>query len=408
MYDIDGEIYRTLKNITNNKSSDSNTVIDRKESSITEYDLEKELETYRNNMYNEVDMFEESLKASNNNKNIYDTTCMSAIYDLQFNDAKISYGSSYINGTPIYNDTKTFDVMKSGDYVDTIYLEIDIGKPFSELLAEDKHNLLDLDILLFIGRIQIAHGSLMTLLLQQICINKVINETETTIQIPIFSFENMKTGLYHGFPLIIGSSLKVSISRISKNLELLKSMRLLVTYVLQNSQDRITCMIDNKYKALCLQSYKIYNYNNYKDSTLSSTLSYFNGCTKAMLLYFRPKNIDNLYTHPNLTQITFKLINNDGRVTYEEFNIDNLNSIEILGVSVYILSFSKEFDSIEALCKTLQNPSQEMSPTGINFTTYKQVTINIECVDDLENYFINLHNISMDILQKCNGELKLM
>jgi hypothetical protein len=49
-----------------------------------------------------------------------------------------------------------------------------------------------------------------------------------------------------------------------------------------------------------------------------------------------------------------------------------------------------------------------MSPTGINFTTYKQVTINIECVDDLEDYFINLSNISMDILQNCNGELKLM
>ena len=114
-------------------------------------------------------------------------------------------------------------------------------------------------------------------------------------------------------------------------------------------------------------------------------------------MYFIPKNIDNISTSPNITSVKFKLDNLEAI----EYNSDNLNSIDILGIRVYIISFSEEFDTIEGIKMALMGSSKNISCSGINLSKHYKTLIMLDGDDNLEDYTMFLTPIQLNILTGC-------
>ena len=360
------------------------TTRDQTENTINEYVLEKDLEAYITSMANENNDFEESIRNTDVNKTVHE----SVGYSISNNGSVTNY-NKYLNGK-IINNIIQYEVLKYGDYITTIYLEYDVGKPFCELSLEEKYKLFNLRVMFRIGYREIIDSNIMSLLLQQLCTDKTINEKDTTIQIPIISFEAMNFGIYHGLPMLKFATEYIDFILVSSDCaSLFKNIKVLVAYVLQNTEDR--------YKCIYADTRMILLHSKIVDFIKTPLIKH----SKAMLLYFKPKNVDNICTNPILKQVTFKLDNND----YVDFNMDNINSIEILGTCVYILSFSHEFDSIEYLCSTLQNPNKEITNTCMNNTV---IDVIVDCVDDVNDYEICMNVILSKVLTYSHWKISIL
>ena len=96
------------------------------------------------------------------------------------------------------------------------------------------------------------------------------------------------------------------------------------------------------------------------------------------------------YSEQDLQQINDNLDN-------IEYTNDILNSIEILGVRVYIISFSKEFDTLENFKDTLKNPTRDLSLDGIYLYEYKTF-ISVESNDNLSDYTMFISCVHLNML----------
>jgi hypothetical protein len=374
-----GDIYYSLQQILNKKGGDYRSLNDRKESKITEYDLEKELNDYNITICNETKDFERSLSFNN---------CNTV-------DDYINESSDYLGGTcnkyydfiPYRSSEILFLITKDMDYINDIYLEIEFEQSFYGLTLDEKMHLFNMDIILEIGRNQILKSTVLTLLIGQLCLDKKINEYDNKIQIPILSFETMKYGL----PLrsIMCNNIEIIIST-KQSYNFRKSMQLLCVGTYNNNIN-----INDDYSYLILNG-NMYDFPDVKNNIYENIQ--LNKLIKGLFIYFMPKDINYLYTNPNIKDIKLKI----DKFQPLEYNSDNLSSIEILGITVYVVSFCEEFDTIDDITKCLKNPSDNMSANGINFCNYYRILLSLDSDDNLENYTMFVTPINLNILQLNN------
>jgi hypothetical protein len=357
-----GEIYNDLQNILNMDRDDYCSLSNRIESRIAEYDLEGELENYRESLINGVKDFEESLLF----KNIEDEDT-SEYYTSQ------PYSSS---------DQIIFTINKRLKYINSIYLEIDLDISFHGLTLEEKIDLFNMNIKIDISFNTVFNSTILVCLISQLCQDKHINTIGNKLLIPILSFKDpvqTHSTNYNNMDVIIGT----------KNAyKFRKTMRLLCIGDFSDKLDNI----NDKKHTLILQTH-INDYQNIRNNKYINIRA--SGLAKALFIYFIPKNIDKLYISPDLTSVKLKLDN----LECIEYTSDNLNSIDILGIRIYIVSFSKEFDNIEGIKKCLKGPSKNISCSGINLSLYYNTLLWLESDDNLEDYTMFLTPIQLNILK---------
>ena len=364
-----GAIHEGLQNVLNMKGGDYNSLNDREESRITEYDLEGELTNYRESLINEDKDFEESLQFTN------------ILEDYNTGD-----NSEYYESRPYMSDRIIFTINGRLDYISNIYLEIDLEESFCGLTLEEKIDLFNMDIQLETAGNKILSSTILVGLIIQLCADKHINTIENKLQIPILSFGDgldVCSMIYNDINVIIGTK---------KSYKFRKTMRLLCIGGYYHITKKIS-VLTNK-NSLILQS-DINDYGNIKNNKYIDIRA--NGLSKALFMYFIPKNIDNISTSPNITSVKVKLDN----LEPIEYTSDNLNSIDILGVCVYIVSFSEEFDNIDSIKIALTGSSKNISCSGINLSKHYKTLIMLDGDDNLEDYTMFLTPIQLNILTGC-------
>ena len=369
-----GAIREALQNVLNMDGGDYNSLDDRIESRITEYDLEGELANYRESLINEVRDFEESLQITN----ILEDT----------NNEYCEY-CEYYEYRPYMSDRIIFTINSKLNYIKNIYLEIDLDESFHGLTLEEKIDLFNMDLQLEIVRNKILNSTILVCLISQLCGDKHINTIDNKLQIPIFSFEDgldVCSIIYNNIDVIIGTK---------KSYKFRKTMRLFCIGGYYN-RTKLISVLRNEKHSLILQSH-INDYQNIRNNKYIDIGA--NGLSKALFLYFIPNNIDNLSTSPNITSVKLKLDN----LEPIEYSDDNLNSIDILGIRVYIVSFSKEFDNIDNIKIALNGLSKNISCSGINLSKYYKTLLWLESDDNLEDYTMFITPIQLNILTRSNG-----
>jgi hypothetical protein len=364
-----GAIREGLQSVLNMDGGDYNSLGDRAETRITEYDLEGELANYRESIINEDKDFEESLQFTN------------ILEDYNKGD-----NSEYYDSRPYMSDRIIFTLNRRLDYIKNIYLEIDLEESFHGLTLEEKIDLFNMDIQLETAGNKILNSTILVGLISQLCADKHINTIENKLQIPILSFGDgldVCSMIYNDINVIIGTK---------NSYKFRKTMRLLCIGGYYYITKKIS-VLTNK-NSLILQS-DINEYQNIKNNKYIDIRA--SGLSKALFLYFIPKNIDNISTSPNLTSVKFKLDNLEAI----EYNSDNLNSIDILGVRVYIVSFSEEFDTIEGIKTALTGSSKNISCSGINLSKHYKTLIMLDSDYNLEDYTMFLTPIQLNILTGC-------
>jgi hypothetical protein len=359
-----GDIYNDLQNILNMNSDDYCSLGNRIESRIGEYDLKGELTNYRESLINEVRDFEESLLFKN----------------IQDEDT-----SEYYDSRPYSSDQIIFTINKRLKYITNIYLEIDLDTSFHGLTLEEKIDLFNMNIKIDILHNTILNSTILVCLISQLCEDKHINSIENKLLIPILSFEGgvqVYSINHNNMDVIIGT----------KNAyKFRKTMRLLC---IGDFSDKID-VINRKTHTLILQT-DLNDYQYIKNNKYINISA--NGLAKALFLYFIPKNINNLSTSPNINSLKFRFDKLEGM----EYTSDDLNSIDILGIRIYIVSFSKEFDTMEGIKKCLKDPSKNISCSGINLSLYYNKLLWLESDDNLEDYTMYITPIKLNIINMVN------
>ena len=365
-----GAIREGLQNVLNMDGGHYNSLDDRAESRITEYDLEGELTNYRESLINRDKDFEESLQFTN------------ILEDYNTGD-----NSEYYESKPYMSDKIIFTINRRLDYISNIYLEIDLEECFHGLTLEEKIDLFNMDIQLETAGNRILNSTILVCLISQLCGDKHINTIGNKLQIPILSFGDgldVCSMVYNDFNVIIGTK---------NSYKFRKTMRLLCIGGYYHITKKISVLNNNKH-SLILQS-DIDEYGNIKNNKYIDISA--NGLSKALFMYFIPKNIDNISTSPNITSVKFKLDNLEPM----EYNSDNLNSIDILGIFVYIVSFSEEFDTLDRIKIALTGLSKNLSCSGINLSEHHKTLIMLNSDDNLEDYTMFLTPIQLNILTGC-------
>jgi hypothetical protein len=132
----------------------------------------------------------------------------------------------------------------------------------------------------------------------------------------------------------------------------------------------------------------------------------FNLITKCFFIYFNPENIEDsdriMLNYPILTSAKLKF----NKLSELDFDEEDILSIDILGIKIYILSFSKEFDTWETIMETFKDRNNKLSNEGINIINFSFNTtlyLNFEN-NDYDNLFnINIINFSFNMLRIVNG-----
>jgi hypothetical protein len=364
-----GAICEALQSVLNMDDRDYNSLDDRIESRITEYDLEGELTNYKESLINEDKDFEESLQFTN---------------ILEDTDSEYS---QYYDSRPYMSDRIIFTLNRNLDYIKNIYLEIDLDSSFHGLTLEEKIDLFNMDLQLETVGNKILSSTILVGLITQLCADKYINTIENKLQIPILSFGDgldVCSMIYNDINVIIGTK---------KSYKFRKTMRLLCIGGYYNRTKK-SSVLNNEKHSLILQS-DINVYQNIKNNKYIDISA--NGLSKALFMYFIHKSIDNLSTSPNISSLKLKL----DHLEAIEYSDDNLNSIDVLGICVYIVSFSEEFDTIEDIKTCLKSSSKNISCSGINLSKHYKTLLWLESDDNLEDYTMFITPIQLNILVNC-------
>ena len=281
----------------------------------------------------------------------------------------------------VYSTTKQEGVMSfdlyNATYLDTVYLYIELQNGYGGLSVSERYQILNAAISISfstsgVSISGVSRNTILTQLLHQIILNKQIIETETSVQIPILSFNKKQVRpnkiSIHFIGLSSYATDKIKLLLVSKNNIKPFDFYLTTPEFIQNIT---TC----------------YTFNNDFVFELLKT----NYIAKALFLYVKPKNVDSLYTNIDISKITIQL-DSECKI----FNIEDINSIDLLGVCVYIIPFSDEFTSIENMSKALSNLDKiKDDGSGIVTMIYKNPTLTIECCSDVNDYIVFIDHISL-------------
>ena len=240
----------------------------------------------------------------------------------------------------------------------------------------------------------------------QLCNDKVITKGDNTIQIPILNFNTFKTGIYSGLPLVALQRVQINVYLQTKYNR--DKIKLLVMGGLEACNIRRETALTSK-EMLIFTSKNSQLYQRYISENIIINLF-----SMALIVFCMPKDPEQLSLDPNITSI--QLYNHQHNVELE-FNSDNILSMEILGVKIYLLPLCKQFDSWENISNVIKYPNKYCDDLDnykmlqkINITAdddldkYKMSQkINITADDDLDNYKIFITAIDTNILSISGG-----
>jgi hypothetical protein len=422
--------------------------------------LEKDLQEYQEKSENETRDFEQNMRYENfyfdnTQKNIYTDYCykdscnidpcglilsvkpIDSTKDIYF---KENVKAEFSEGVMIVDDEIIFlrlNIIPSViQYIDNIYLKIEIPESLFDLSDEQKYSLLNTNIMLKIGGQPIIINKLATCIFNQICSGKNIIQNNNIIEIPIFNFDTMVDNkkIIHCWDQ--GSTKPVLYKCNNKNIPEKYKYKGLPVKLLAYHQVSVWIDMSNQYiKTL---KYSIicngYNYStdhfNYHFKTIQNKDGdpevvlfplmenqtiienikikhelYFNNITKAILIYYSPLTYQSIDQIPIIEKITLSTENID--LLYFEAN--DLLDIDIFGIKMYVLPLSKEFSDLEHINQAFSstgNVLKELSSSGVNFGRIDKVYLHIDFYNDSEppdNYIINISAISLNYLTIVSG-----
>lgn len=366
----------------------SNNINDRLSDHLNSFDLRDELDSFNMLQENELDNFREGVEYNNPTDTIEEKSAYDALCYLINNNSNNTSSASFYANSVINGDILRFRIDSMVDYINDLYLEFQIEDELGILSIEDKLNILDSTIILEMSYQKITTLQLASLLTFQLCNGKVITKKDNTIQIPIFDFNTFKTGNYSGFPALPYQNMYVYVQTKYS----LDKIKLLVTGGMQDYSIRREILYTSKEMLI----FKTGSAHLYQRDMFNNTI--INFCSMALIVFCMPKDPELLSLDPNITSI--QLYNHHHNVRLE-YNSDNILSMDILGVKIYLLPLCKQFDSWEKISNVIKYPNKFCDEPSTGFKISQR--INITADDDLDNYNVFITSIGTNILSIKDG-----
>jgi hypothetical protein len=406
---IANQILKNNKDINNIKS----VWTEKNKNKYMEDNLENELEEYRTQIDNEQHDFEENLQF---NQKITEHEFIEEITENTLYSTKNSSAECIMKLKPITrNDPDILNFVLSsghGDFLESVYLEIQIGENLNGLSLEDKFNLLHTDISFSYSEDVIDKKNILTCIFTELCNEKNIIETEDTIQIPIYNFKNFKIDNFIGFPLILTTYKNISFILYNhKKIPYLYNSKLIIK--MKCLQNKIKYIQENRYGFIPREFLILFNQETIiKNSYSNIPLSYkFIG--KCLLLYFKPKEnvdfFDYIIDYPIINSA--KLILNDSKniTEYNQnqdglyYDTDEILNFDFFGIKIYIIPLSEEFSTWEKILNATKNPHKNLIASGINFSKNNKSSLHLDISDSASKYDLVIDCLSFNTLKICGG-----
>jgi len=378
------------------------------------FDLEKELEKSNEQLERLNSDFEENLKYNERvNNELIDTelSWKDAVentingedivdYSFEINEyvaSKVKYATekSQIDGK-----RAVFTITKLVDSIKNIFLQIELPNEFEELSISEKMKILNTTCQLEIGGILIDNKDIINCLFLQICNGERIYHQDKIVQIPLFDFSTFQNnGNYLGLPLI---ALQFhSIKVILHNIPDYKISLIVNGFLLKNQIRRELSLNEQYYLTVLTSSYLSY-------ACKSSYNLGFNWISKFFLIYFEPKYRENqedfISNYPELENVELYLNN----ILYHRFEEDDILSMEIFGIKIYILPLSEEVSTFEKISETFSDPLKYLTISSINCSRIDKIELKYNALNDSEDNIIHIKNICFNFYHIRNGMCKLV
>jgi hypothetical protein len=360
---------------------------DWKEEIICENNLEKELKIFRDEIASEQEDFEKNLSLSNE-------------YDI-YNSHDTSYVNYRIKGAmAIHHTFISFFFSSSGlsnkdniDIISDIYLEINFGsKSFIDLSINELYALFEMSVSFnsgFGGEYNIEYNSLISCMVNQLFYGKSIKYCDhNIIQIPLFSFNTYihkfsKPPYPKGVPIY------------DKWYVLLRDVPYEENYSFSLIINGMT--MRNQIVQMCnfLSVYTSPRHKTVIRPIYQFDLSAFRHLTKYICIYFNPRDDD--YSDESYPQIySIRLFSDvSSPITLLELDAEDLLTIEVFGITIYLIPLCKEFSSWERIYKVFENPLKNLSSQGINLDLIDKLSLEVSVANPSDNYFTNFFATSL-------------
>jgi hypothetical protein len=310
-----------------------------------EYDLEKELLTYNNSILEETKEFEDSLGSTND-----------------FMDENSDCGelfNEYVYPKYLTNYLLYFQINKTSmNYIKNVYLEIDVGESFYNLSKEEVYDLFEICVEMY-NIDEHIKVRILTLLIQQIMLGRRITEMDNKLQIPILNLNNGYSAL----------SIRVFINNCKM------PMRLLISRGCKKIKS------DDILEILELRSIvSLYS----SDTSFTYNINHITCVPGLKGLFVYLTSIEDVPV-PVIKKIKLEI----GHFEPLEYENENLISIDILGVCVYIVPFCEDLYNIGKIKLSIDKlKSVETLPFN-NYSAY----ISFESDDEKGSYGVCVSSI---------------
>ncbi len=376
--------------------------------SLGEDKLEYELDEYRRECENAEREFEENITNNQNVNPDEDNGFLEPNNDgllnlfIKNNDYEISVIK--VESTDNLKSSKTFVIPRNGEIIESIYLELDLPESFETLNSDQKCIILHMTVQLIITGQHLLTTELITNLIQQICLGYKINEYDNKLQIPLFSFHTFDTFKkdfkLNGLPITALQYSEIKIA-LSYDTSFLIPMRLVVKYYFMQLNSR-SYMIRNYFTFLIFQSQQSMYIVKYPIEDIKFSYG-FNHDVKFLMIYFDQESSNDIeFNKPIISSINLNLDSETIRFTSED-----ILTMEILGISMYLLPLYQELNSWEKISKCLKDPSN-MPKSIINFSKIDKQSLSIQFENDYEECFIHIVCINMNGIVIHNGMVSLL
>jgi hypothetical protein len=301
-----------------------------------EYDLEAELENYRDGLEKEANDFE--------------TDVSEGVEDFENNEQNqvlIEYTIPEKINVLLYsnnNNEHYFSIPDTIKYIKNISLEIEIED--NQICIDDKNHILN-------SRIDFTHSNkdniracLITLLMHQICRNNNIIEHENRLIIPIYDFDDCLINENGKIKILINKLFKLKLSILIKT---------------KNRQS------NNKYQPIFMNN-----------ANFGGNNEYFFGKM--------------FYINDNNQPVIYRIIVKNTNCSIEYTNKDIL-IVEIWGIYLYIISFNKQYRTAEKIMNCFKKPIQYIIKK--NHIKYEEFIYGFKFISLDDINYINFCNHSI-------------
>ena len=301
--------------------------------------------------------------------------------------------------TDKYNSIKqqVFIITRHFDMIDKICLVIDLPEHFINLPFDLKLKILDINFTLEIGGQQISNLNTFTGLFMDYCnkINPVTITNNNQLIIPMINFISM-----HGLPIVAlqWHEIRVKINKDNILDDYKFSIKVDGRYLLDSRRQIVHNNINGTKNPIfildrhIIESKNLHNRNEFHLSLIS----------KCLIFYFEPiQSIDSeniLLEPPEIETVKVTINGLEEGLFYDQ---QNILSFEIFGISMFIVSFSPEFDSWD-------NDKTKLTNIGIEMQYIDAVFIELTYNGNIDSYNLIVNSLGFNILNIMSGMAGLL